>query len=487
MSLDTSPSPAASALTPAATAPTAEVGVERLQRGVLALPGIIASTMANIGPAMSFFFGFALIASTSGVASPLTILAAAVGIAFVGNTVAEFSRTVPSTGFWVTFIRKGLGPIPATAFAVVFLLSLLPGAASLLAIQGGWLSDLLQRYAHVHIPWQSLCALLTVVLFIIVQRGIGISTKAAGALFGFEMLVLIGVSVMAIVVHRGHLLLTPFEPSHLAGGLKGLGLGFPLAVYMFIGWENSAGLAEETDNPRRNVPRAIFFSIATMVAGYLLFAYATVVSFGYDTKALGSSSVPFIDMAQHLLGAATFVAYLAGFTSIMGCIVAAVNSQSRVVFGAAREGVLPRPLARVTRRTRTPVVAFATYLGAGLTIALTWGLHIDPVTFYAEGATLATIPLILGYIATNVSLIVYARRELQSSWSFLKHLVMPLAGIAVVGFPLYELAKPGQPAPYNLFPLISLAMVAFGFVYAVIRTRRDPGLAERIGSVVADH
>jgi amino acid transporter len=486
MSLELIPPAAGSTPAPVPAAPAAEEGVERLQRGVLALPGIVASTMANIGPAMSFFFGFALIASTAGVASPLTILAAAVGIAFVGNTVAQFTRTGPSTGFWVTFIRKGLGPVTATAFAVVFLLSLLPGAASLLAIQGGWLSDLLQRYLHVHIAWQLLCVLLTVVLFVIVQRGIGISTKAAGALFGFEMLVLVGVSVAALIAHRGHLLLTPFEPSHLAGGLKGLGLGFPLAVYMFIGWENSAGLAEESENPRRHVPRAIYLSIATMVASYLLFSYATVVSFNYDTDALARSSVPFIDVAQHLAGAATFLAYLAGFTSIMGCIVAAVNSQSRVVFGAAREGVLPRALGRVTRRTRTPVLAFATYFGAGLAIALTWGLHIDPVTFYAEGATLATIPLILGYIAANVALIVYARRQLRTSWSWLKHLLMPLAGIAVVGFPLYELAKPGQPAPYNLFPLVSLLMVLFGFAYAIVRTRRDPGLADRIGSIVAD-
>jgi amino acid transporter len=265
-----------------------------------------------------------------------------------------------------------------------------------------------------------------------------------------------------------------------------LGLGFPLAIYSFIGWENSAGLAEETTEPRRNVPRAIYLSIGVMVASYLLFSYATVASFDYNTAKLGSSAVPFIDMAQGLLGAATFFAYLAGFTSIMGCIVAAVNSQCRVVFGAAREGVLPKALARVTKRTRTPMVAFAVYLGIGLLIAMTWGVHIDPVTFYAEAATLATIPVILGYIAANVSLIVYAVRHLRSSYSVLKHLLLPLAGIGVVAFPLYELAKPGQPAPYNLFPLVTLILVLFGFGYAAIRIRRDPGLRERIGSVLAD-
>ena len=41
----------------------------------------------------------------------------------------------------------------------------------------------------------------------------------------------------------------PFEPSHLTNGFTGLAAGFPLAVYLFIGWENSAALAEETGQP----------------------------------------------------------------------------------------------------------------------------------------------------------------------------------------------------------------------------------------------
>ncbi len=74
----------------------------------------------------------------------------------------------------------------------------------------------------------------------------------------------------------------PFEPSHITNGFSGLAAGFPLAIYLFIGWENSAALAEETGNPRRNVPRAVFLSIAMMAVGYVLFAYATVTGFHYN-------------------------------------------------------------------------------------------------------------------------------------------------------------------------------------------------------------
>lgn len=52
---------------------------------------IAAATMANIGPAMSFYFGFGFLATTAGVASPLTILAAGVAVALLGNTLAQFS------------------------------------------------------------------------------------------------------------------------------------------------------------------------------------------------------------------------------------------------------------------------------------------------------------------------------------------------------------------------------------------------------------
>ncbi|MFY9890202.1 MAG: hypothetical protein WAK71_17935, partial [Streptosporangiaceae bacterium] len=71
---------------------------ERLHRGALSLVDIAASTMANIGPAYSFFFGFGLIVLTAGIAAPLTIIAAGVAVALLGNTLAQFSRAHPSTG-----------------------------------------------------------------------------------------------------------------------------------------------------------------------------------------------------------------------------------------------------------------------------------------------------------------------------------------------------------------------------------------------------
>jgi hypothetical protein len=55
-----------------------------------------------------------------------------------------------------------------------------------------------------------------------------------------------------------------------------------------------------------------------------------------------------------------------------------------------------------------------------------------------------------------------------------------------IGYPLYELIKPGQPAPFDHYPLIALVVLVIGAVYAAYLNHHDRTLGERIGSVVAD-
>ncbi|HVB43536.1 MAG TPA: APC family permease [Streptosporangiaceae bacterium] len=460
---------------------------ERLSRGVLNLAEIATSTMANIAPAMSFYFSMALIAGAAGVASPLTIITAAIAIALLGNTLAQFTKSIPSTGSFITFIGKAFGPVAALTTAIVMSAGYIVAVSSVVAIAGGWTSDILAKYAHVHVAWQLLTAVLTLIAFALVVRGVSLSTKWAGALFGFEMLMLVVVSVWVLADHSAHLNLTPFEPSHLLSGWKGLGLGFPIAVYMFIGWENSASLAEETANPRRQVPRAIFLSIALMAVSYILFAYVTVVGYNYDAKTLSAeTAVPFVVVAQGVLGAAAFLAYLAGFTSIVGSLIAATNSQARLIFNSGREGLLPAVTGRVTARLRTPWVAFVVFLVVALGLVYGFGWNLDPVTFFGDAATLGAIPIIVVYLVANLALPVYYRRVHPDQFAAVRHLVLPLLGVAAIAFPLYELIKPGQPAPFDRFPWVTLGLIIVGLVYALILNLTDRTLGQRIGSIVAD-
>ena len=114
----------------------------------------------------------------------------------------------------------------------------------------------------------------------------------------------------------------PFSWAHLTGGLAGLSAGFPLALFMFIGWENGPALAEECRNPRRTVPRALYISVAIAAALFVFFAYATVTGFRYDVSSIGRSSVPFLTVADHYLGGAAVLAWVAGIVSVLATLVA---------------------------------------------------------------------------------------------------------------------------------------------------------------------
>jgi amino acid transporter len=468
---------------------------ERLHRGALSLVDISASTMANIGPAYSFFFGFGFLVLTAGVAAPLTIIGAGIAVALLGNTLSQFSRAHPSTGGFISFVGKTFGGTSAVMTALLCGAGYIIAISSVLAISGGFLGDTLQHYLHWNIPWIILSVLLTGGAVVMTVRGVSVSTKLAGFFFGFEMLVLIVVSIAALVKNGGHLSLVPFEPSHINNGFSGLAAGFPLAVYLFIGWENSAALAEETGNPRRNVPRAVFLSVALMVTSYVLFAYATVSGFGYSVSKLGSASIPFITVAQGILASFAFFAYLAGLTSTLGVLISAVNSQARLIFNAGREGLLPSWIGRVHPVRRTPVNAIYTFVGLAGGIIVVWALlhligghsgSMDPLNFFFESSTMGTILVLVVYFLANLALPFYYRRYRPAEFSAGKHVVLPILGMVAIGVPVYYLCKPGQSAPYDWFPYAALAIVVVAAVYGFVLNRRDPSLADRAGSIVAD-
>lgn len=462
------------------------VEAPRLQRGALGLVDIATSTMANIAPAMSFFFSSALIAATAGVGAPLTIIAAAIAIALLGNTLAEFSRAIPSTGSFITFIGKAFGPFSAVATTIIISVGYIIAMASVIDISGGWSQIILQNYLHINIPWQILTLVLVALVFFLLVRGVHLSTRWAGYFFALEMLVLVLVSVFALVTHAGHISFAPLNPANISGGLAGLGAGFPIAVYLFVGWENSAALAEETNDPRRNVPKAIFASVLLMAVSYIVFMYATVVGFNNDATALSNAQVPFISVALGINGVLALLAYIAGFTSIMSAMIAGSNSQSRLIFNAAREGLLPHALSRVHPRLRTPWASFLVFFGLGLAIVYIFGWTVDPITFFGDIATLGTILITVIYLVSNIALPVYYRRFLPEQFSVLRHLILPILGILAIGFPLWGLVQPGQAAPFNYFPWIALGIIVLALIYAAILTMRDRTLGDRVGSIVAD-
>jgi len=111
---------------------------------------------------------------------------------------------------------------------------------------------------------------------------------------------------------------------------------------------------------------------------------------------------------------------------------------------------------------------------------------MNPVVFFTESSTLGAILILLVYLASNIALPLYYRRYRPQEFRKVRHLILPALGTVAILVPLYYLAKPGQPAPYSWFPYAALAALLAAVGYAALLVRRDPSLAERVGSIVAD-
>jgi amino acid transporter len=252
---------------------------------------------------------------------------------------------------------------------------------------------------------------------------------------------------------------------------------------MFIGWENGPALAEECRAPKRTVPRALYISIAIGAALFVLFAYATVTGFDDNVSSIGRSSVPFLVVADHDLGGAAVLAWVAGILSVLAALVAGSSSQARMLFDGGRTGLLPARLGRLRQPSETPVNALVVMAAAGLgIIGIWWVIHLitghtgsmDPVGLYAECSTMGTIVILVVYLLTNLSLPVFMWRRHRSMFSPVRHVLVPALGSAVLVVPFVELCEPGQPSPYSTFPFIALGLVAIAAAIAWLVVHRHP-------------
>jgi amino acid transporter len=458
-------------------------GADHLKAGQLGTADLTASTVANIGPGIDFYFAFGVIAVTAGVAAPLTIIAGAVAVTLIAFTVAEFTKAEPSAGSFITYVETSLGSRAGVATALLVTVGYTVAIAGVFTMSGGMLALTVAHYTSWSPPWEPLTLVLTVGAVWLTARGVSLSTKAVGVAVLLQVAVMLAVCVVVLVDRHAHLSAVPFSWSHLKGGVAGLSAGFPLALYMFIGWENGPALAEECRDPKRTVPRALFISITIGAFLFVFFAYATITGFHYDVASIGRSSVPFLSVADRYVGGAAILAWAAGIVSVLATLVSGANSQVRMLFDGGRSGLLPSWFGHVRQPAQTPVNALVAMGGAGLgIIAVWWLLHVtgadkgsmNPVGLYAECSTMGTIVILFVYLLTTLSLPVFMWRRHRKSFSPLRHVGIPVLGALALIVPFIELFKPGQPAPYDDFPYLALAIGAVAVAVACVTVHRYP-------------
>jgi amino acid transporter len=268
----------------------------------------------------------------------------------------------------------------------------------------------------------------------------------------------------------------------LPGGTSSsaLGLGIVLAFLSFAGFEGAAALGEETNEPRRHIPRAIRNAVIGAGVFYLLCMLAQTWGFGTGragVAAFGSSSSPLGDLGKAYIGswmgdAINLGAAVSGFASAL----ATATGASRILFAMGRDGFVNPRLGSSSARTGAPATALVvvmTIAAAGLAGMRAYGIS-DAVSAFFYPGTLGVLSLIVAYAVTNVGaakLFLADRRE--RAWE----LVFPIAAIAVLAY-VFDRNAVGQVYPFNWFPWVVVAWLAVGL--AIILA--VPGLARRIGA-----
>ena len=132
--------------------------------------------------------------------------------------------------------------------------------------------------------------------------------------------------------------------------------GASLAFFALIGFEDSVNVAEETKDPSRVFPRALFLGLG--IAGVVYMLVTVIASMSVPTADLVDSDGPLLEVVDQgpLAVSTELFAAIALFALTNGALINLIMA-SRLVYGMSRQGIVPEALGRVHGGRRTPWVA----------------------------------------------------------------------------------------------------------------------------------
>ena len=472
-----------------------------LGRAKVSMTGVLAQSVGFMGPVFSVATLLPLIVGLSasgrgaGVATPIAIIIAGAGLFGAGWVIAQYAKRIHACGSLYEYICDTFGPRAGVVAGWVYFGAMLILAAATFLVLGGLTQSLLQTAFSVNVPWWVLALVFVAIVMTIVVIGVQVSVRAQLALVLISSAIVAGFSIYIIARGGlgGHSLsLRPFNPSSVAG--LDLLYGVLYGINMFIGFESAANLAEETDQPKRHVPRAMLWSLTIVGAYFVLTAYAQDVGFGLDSTAWKASVFPLQALASGApfgspgFGEVISVLIILDITAVaIGVCVAA----SRGMLAMARADRLPSVLATVHPRLRTPTVG-AALIGIVSVVAIVLVVARDGVFSRVTGQPGVLQPQwapmfgwMVGFAATGLALMylvvsVAGVRGLWHEVNRVKLLIAATAGVLVsaggVFGALYKATSPLDTVPWALG-----GWIAAGLLWSLavaVRTRRRSARTE---------
>jgi amino acid transporter len=219
--------------------------------------------------------------------------------------------------------------------------------------------------------------------------------------------------------------------------------------------------------------------------------WGQVIGWGWATlgKLPTSAELPALVIAHRVWGAAWFLALLAMFTSVMAASLATQNVATRMWYGMARTGALPRVVARVNPKRKTPTVAVMLQFLLSMALALIGGGLLGPAKFFILMVGFCLIlAVIFVYSMGNVGVVVHYWRHRRREFNWLLHFVFPVGTTAVLIYSLVKSFSPFPASPDNWSPVIVGAWMLLGVgVLVILKVRGGETWLEKAGEIIDSH
>jgi len=458
-----------------------------LHREALGLRDVIFQGITHIAPAINIVFTLPVIALAAGATMDISLLLAMIVCFFIANTVAQFSRYVPSSGGYYTFASRGLGPRFGFMTTWSYLIYDILGPAGAVGFLGFVMSGFLQSGTGINIPWWVLSIATAIIVWILTYFGIRLSTRTTAILGGLEMLIMLALGITFLLnPGPGSTWLAPFQPIQAPTGLGGVLGGMVFAILALSGFEAPAPLAEETKLPNRLIYRAIFISLLIVGIFYIFMAYASAIGWGTGNMAAfaNASTNPYYTLSQKFWGIGWVLVLFAIINSTLAVGIACTNAATRVMYTMSQAGTLPSALGKIHPVHKTPYIAVHVEQIFQIVSFGLVGIIFGASQIFGFLGTITTLAVIVLYIMANIALTAFVRREHPEDFNILRHVIVPLVGTVLLIPVLYVTVYPVPAYPINLTPYIFIVLMVIGFVVMLIIAARRPEALDQESSML---
>jgi APA family basic amino acid/polyamine antiporter len=324
---------------------------------------------------------------------------------FTASSYAELVTKYPRAGGSATYVNNAFRS-PFISFMVAFAV-MASGITSASTLTLAFSGDYLAQFINVPIIGAAVVfmLLITAINFYGISESVKINViLTCVEITGLILIILIGIAALgAGTGDPGR----AFEFKEGTSVLSAILAGTVLAFYALIGFDDSVNVAEETQHPSRNYPRAIFGAL--LLAGVIYLLVTFTASMVVPTGILAESSGPLLEVVDRgPIGIPTQLFAAIALLAVSNGALINMIMASRIIYGMGDQGVMPTVFSSVHPSRRTPWVSIAFTAAIALIVLVTIGRNDEALS--TLGSTTVVL-LLIAFVMVNISVLVLRRDE----------------------------------------------------------------------------